>query len=629
MNRQWNAHVLLGRGGASPGLLLYDLGSRSIEEALSLPAGQSVYAMDASPDGTAVAVGTKAGYLHLVAEPACSENQAQTLLQGAPVLSVCFMDDGHVAASDMAGRCLLWDLVENGRPLALPVPEGEIIYGLFQPDGDLLAGLSAMGHLLLWEWSTGVAVQDLKVSPSPPLLSLVRPIHWVEGGCWAWPAHDGILTMLEWPAGRCRHIEAHEGDFYGITVLRSELLTVGRTDSCLKRWSPCRGGPAATLSAPRGLVSMAAWCEGEPRLLLVDENGKAGIYSWLNDAIGRTDWLPQRDIRVAVSPNPSAYRLYLQSKLRAEAETLTGRIVQQYAKRQLEEVERLHRELERIGYRHVSLALQAQEARRQDDIGGELRAYSELAALIVNDHAGMADSLTRYAQLLERVWQVRQAYSIWRRIGPIIPSPEAAAETLTRLHSYVSSMDSAEYVIDPTDPLVTLITSATALNRPLTGRYVVGSAGPSVRCHGAVSSVDVLERYGRLRTTAYRGALPVADGQQYAWLSNSGVDRVEAVVTTAGVSQGAIRWEYCVKVYGTDSHTVLAPMILIHAADPASGTPAAEHNQQITSVLQRLQEDGSQRTVVHAVHECFKEVIRRLLTRQGAIRLYTQGNEDA
>ena len=56
--------ILLGTGGTSPGLIAYDVESARITRLLSLPPGQSVYAVGLSPDGSTIVVGTKAGAVH-------------------------------------------------------------------------------------------------------------------------------------------------------------------------------------------------------------------------------------------------------------------------------------------------------------------------------------------------------------------------------------------------------------------------------------------------------------------------------------------------------------------------------------------------------------------------------------
>lgn len=633
MSRQWKTYVLLGLGGESPGLAAYDVESDGTESILSLPPGHSVYAVGISPDGGRVVAGTKAGYLHLPADsPSIDEPHADrmgSLLQGAAVLSVCFVDDMHLAASDIAGRCLLWNLSDLARPVSLPVPRGGIVHGLFRLDGRSLAGLSTLGRIILWDWSRETVAQEIEAPHTPPILALVRPVYWSAANCWAWPARGGALTLFEWPDARCRRLKGHDGDFYGMSVAGRDLLTVGRTDGCLRRWTPSSKGPAESLTVPRGLISSATWQNGERRLVLVDEAGSAGVYSHHGDTIQRIRWLPGSSFRLAVGPDPVALSSHTRHRVEGVARTLVADIREQYAKGHLEDVDRLHGELRRIGYGHIGWALQAEEARRRDDMAGELRAYAGLLSLVPGDGAGLADSLARYARLLERIWQIKEAYAVWQRLHEIRSREAESAEALARLGSYIETVESHECVVACTDPLSVLVESAMVLHRPFMGRYVLGTAGPSVRCHGVISLTDVLERYQQVRGTAYEDALPVAEAKQFVWLSESTMEHIEAVVLPLEASWQVARPEYCLRIWRTESHTIFSPKIIVWADDQASGMTAIEHNQQISSLLRYIQESESYRAVARAIHECFKEVIARLLTRQLAMKVYERGNKYA
>ena len=57
-------NILLGRGGDEPGLDVYGAISGVRETILSLEKRQSIYAVDVSPDGNIIAVGTKTGDIY-------------------------------------------------------------------------------------------------------------------------------------------------------------------------------------------------------------------------------------------------------------------------------------------------------------------------------------------------------------------------------------------------------------------------------------------------------------------------------------------------------------------------------------------------------------------------------------
>lgn len=60
--------IFLGSGGNSPGLDVLRTGE--IQRLVDLPAGHSAYAIDLAPQGNALAIGTKTGFLYWLAPTA-------------------------------------------------------------------------------------------------------------------------------------------------------------------------------------------------------------------------------------------------------------------------------------------------------------------------------------------------------------------------------------------------------------------------------------------------------------------------------------------------------------------------------------------------------------------------------
>jgi len=104
-------NMFLGAGGRTPRVDILGDDAAQVETLLELPEGHSAYAIDVSPDGTSIAVGTKEGDLYIVSfaddSDRAQDQYVAKLIQGAPILSACFVDNTQVAVSDVAGRCLL------------------------------------------------------------------------------------------------------------------------------------------------------------------------------------------------------------------------------------------------------------------------------------------------------------------------------------------------------------------------------------------------------------------------------------------------------------------------------------------------------------------------------------------
>ena len=92
MTDQWQTNrVFLGAGGAHPGVDLICTNSAEQHRILNLPADQSVYALDVSPDLKEIVVGTKTGHLYWLDNETATahtpDTSAEPRMQGAPILA--------------------------------------------------------------------------------------------------------------------------------------------------------------------------------------------------------------------------------------------------------------------------------------------------------------------------------------------------------------------------------------------------------------------------------------------------------------------------------------------------------------------------------------------------------------
>ena len=94
MNSWASENVFLGTGGCTPGVEVLDIISGNLSKVLSLPLGESVYALDITPDGHNLAAGTRSGFLYWLSADLSGKEEYKTrrIVQGAAVISVFFWD---------------------------------------------------------------------------------------------------------------------------------------------------------------------------------------------------------------------------------------------------------------------------------------------------------------------------------------------------------------------------------------------------------------------------------------------------------------------------------------------------------------------------------------------------------
>jgi WD40 repeat protein len=624
---QLQQNIILGLGGSKPGLAIYDTKSRSLKRILSLLAGQSVYAADLSPDGRVIIGGTKDGAIYRLAhQPDAGDHNYQTQwcpnCVAAPVLSVCFVDEQIFAASDTAGRVLLW-LPGKAGPDRLPTG-GRIICAMFRLDNRHLVGLSTSNQLLIWDWAEGDIVKIVEV-PGPPeqLTALVKPVYWSRADQWVWPGRGGVIVFYSWSRNEVRSISAHTGDVYAVLVCDDELLTIGRTDESVRHWCTGTDEPVGSCEAPVGVISAALWCQQSKLLLLINDLGKAGVYSWTNGDLKFLEQLSGEHYRIAVGPDMQKVESALCLQKATYARELSVQIKEKIARRQTgSEVDSHHQQLVQLGYEHVSLALRAEEYRINNEIVSELQCYKKLTELVPETNEKTKGSLLRYATLLESLWQHEVACSVYTQLAQRYLDNNDYAEHMCGASKYISIFnEDGTYVIETDVPLSLLVKAAMVLDKKFTGRYLLKKIGTPVNCDVIISTGEFIEKYNQIAKTKPQELLPQAEQTELWWLSNNKTEQTTTVILASNDSGPFSCLESAIKFLDAHLQTVLVPVVMFNANRKTNNdVPIEQHNQAILEMLQRIHDDSSFTGWLKVVYGNIRETIRQLITRKLAER---------
>lgn len=611
-------HILLGKGGKNPGLEAYDPMSGRLEKILSLPTGQSVYAIDVTPDEGIIAAATKTGDIYWLAAPQAHQENSdlvvRTLSHCAPLLSICFIGPSTIAISDTIGGCLQWELTDDEQPM--PFPTGKrTIFSLFQLDNEHLAGLSLSGELIIWDLPEKTIVQILK-GPAPVrnLCGLVKPVYWPAMDRWVWSGKEGVIVFYSWPQNTVRTMEAHSGDVNVLMVRDNELLTIGRTDGRLNRWRAEDDLLAESSEAPDGIISAALWGGQESKMVLINDAGKAGLYTWSGTELKLVKWLAGQDYRLAFGPDIEKVKLALQHQRTLHVRDLATQATERIEQHAWDELEGLYQQLTTLGFRHVALVLRGQEARNKNDLTAELQAYHELAQTIPHGKAGSERSLSHYAELLEAVWQPQRAHAIYEKLLEKDPDNRRYADSACRLSNCASIIHSDEYVIESDIPLSALAKSATIVNGRFTGRYLVKNTTP-VHCNAVISAQEIIEKYEQI--TQSKSQMPQAKCMDLWWLSKDRTEKAITVIFNRKNPGPFSHLEFGIRFVDAGLQTVLMRVILFNANDKPGNVPVEQHNQTALEQLLRIEEGSlSDDGWLQMVHREVNYAIRQLITRR-------------
>lgn len=538
MPGDYREEILLCRGGTDPGMTMLDPVDLCIRPLLSLSEGNSVYAAEVSSDGKSIVVGSKTGFIHLVLQG--SQVSTQTIegircCQGSPILSVCSVGRSETATSDTAANIIVWDLVQQKALRILESPCGPVC-SLFCPDEGLLAGLTVHGRILVWDMASNNSPRVLPApAPSAPY-ALVEAIHWKEADCWVWTDWRGRLVFFNPESLEIGCIEAHAGGACAVSAFENKLVSAGISDGFIKFWQPDSNKPWKTLEAPFGVTSLVCWLAGGCRCLTICKEGRACVYSVEDDKLVAQETLPGDNYRVAIGPEPESCRKRL-ARLRSErVERLCLEVKSSIRAGDFEALQSFYEELDSLGCQHMSLWLQALEAEKREDIIRQLQSCQKLVSLIRRKDLDLPECLFTYGQLLEKVWQLYKARSVYQRLADSGYMVEVVRKRLSHLSTLLSSLSKRECIIEAAVPLPVILEAAHILrSRPKTAHVL--KRWPAVAFDGPIAPDDFLRKYESMRSGCHQ-ELPPGRLSQVDWLTED--RRQSSAVVFFDVSGGIV-----------------------------------------------------------------------------------------
>jgi|SRR6056297_566786 len=297
-----------GKGGQTPGLEIYDASVGKTIDIINLPSGNSCYAMDIEPENGAIAMGTKGGLIFICDKdrksPLDKTQPYSKLIQGAPVLSVSWVERSILAAGDNAGRILLWETQkENPSPKILHQTDTAVC-ALESANSGYLASMTSDGVFQLWDVVAGFSTYSKCVCSPPSIGGLVQMVYWSNAYVFVCPGTGGELNLLSPEADIAKTLFAHSHDYYALSPYGDKLITVGMLDGQLKIWSANSEQPEVTMRTPKNIIAACVKEGTPPKIILIESNGKAGLYVIEDGNLKRDAYLEGRNYRT-VTCHPS------------------------------------------------------------------------------------------------------------------------------------------------------------------------------------------------------------------------------------------------------------------------------------------------------------------------------------
>jgi hypothetical protein len=266
--------------------------------------------------------------------------------------------------------------------------------------------------------------------------------------------------------------------------------------------------------------------------------------------------------------------------------------------------------LVQLGFEHVWLGLQAEQAQKAQDLTGELRARHALARLLPSGEPGTLASLRAYASLLERLCLFEEAEAIEARIRLVDPDhfKSGGCDQADRLKD-------ADSILQPDQPLPILIEAATILGLCFSKRCCVRELEP-LACRGFRMSADqVAGKYEHVRSEHARANLPNCQIKSIWWVSRSQVRLEDTLVLLDETHSPVEGLGLAYQIRHDGLQTVVVPAVMFDAGRVGPDHDTHEHNRQVSAALEQLQPRSLAETWLAKVDQAVTQALRRLITQ--------------
>lgn len=605
--------IFLGCGGTRPGVMAIQDNIDHTEWFAELMTSESVYALDMNIEARLLAFGTRAGkiYVKQLSDDGHNDNRAtcQEWFQGAPVLSVCWLDYALLCSSDSSGQCLLWTTTAPERPKSLET-NGCVICALTRTHHGELVGLASEGYLLFWSIPQGDLVRCMEGPRPASKLGLVNLRYWPRHDVLLYPTEDGHLCGYQLGATEVHCIKAHQGAFYVVIPAERSLITVGKEDGLIKIWHDLNKGPVSEMEVlwSRGFIAGWAMEPEAQSVLLIDEEGDAGVFDLTETSAQLTGQLMENGFRAVAGMSPDELARCRRASDEAKARKVITQATELIGQGRPEQLDGIAGNLESLGFTRSAFGIRAHRARLQNDPLGELEIRRQLAQIMDGDNDASRNTMKRYAFLLEQFWQLPYAWSVYHKLDTEINDHnrnqwlEKAAKVVT----------DESHIIESDIPLSDSIRAANLLDTVFSGTWVLAGS-KTMTLPPEVSTVeDFLDKYELLRQEPGHEAAPTATSRTVWWISRKNIKEPILIEFESDPSSGqshiesALRFDHC----GTMS--TLTPVLLLKVDGTTQSVQ--EHNQEVLHLLEQMERDGFTNTERWDLQRLVTLTVRRLWT---------------
>jgi len=614
-----NEIFILGSGGTAPGLFLYSTLTNQNHTLVRTALPHSIYALSIEPETGLAAGGSRQGVVYLQStDNQNSGNSTKSLISvinhGAPILSLLWLGKNRLAVADTDGKCKIWPFERNSQSVMLETSQN-LVCSLVKIDENLMAGLTTSGKLLIWNYHDLGLKNTIVLTEPPGKYSLVNLVYLPSCSILAYPGKNGQLIVFNISTEKSASFVAHQGDFYALFGVRENLFSIGKDDCMLKIWHHEKPLPLKELPVSKNIIAAAGIGQNSVKILTIDLSGKAEINRLSESCLELIGSVPGEHYRSVISFRNHPIEKSSADQIKNEIENLIIKIQMSLEQDQVSKSEKYHARIVALGFEHLSLGLRAEHEISAGKYTRALHFYHRLVKIIKDSGPAACRILYQYGMLLEKLWQIDEAYLIYKHILSLNDNFPISTLYLPVKLSEITEFQN--WIFNPDVPMRDVISAATAIKKPLSGRYLLKKLDEMPIADLEIQANDIAEKYKSLNNQQAQNIASSMTIEPVLFISFNGRQAAEIIVMDLDDQVEVAGLQFAVNFQATRHGSSLTPILLFKCRTPGPTTTPEQYNHDILSFLSSIIENRL--TDIHISTAC--HVLENLLSLVGNEKL--------
>jgi hypothetical protein len=373
---------------------------------------------------------------------------------------------------------------------------------------------------------------------------------------------------------------------------------------------------------PEGAISMFIIESSPANALFVGRSGRLFRCFIDDSAVKFIEYLPGDTFRSIAGLDAKTVSLLHSKKKQQEAEAIISQLNDPLNQIDDQDRNAYLRQLERLGFKHIVLALEADRTESNSDIVDSLKYRKELLNLLPKDDARINLSLLKYVNTLEASWQLSDAYSCLMKVFQSAPDlvDTSRLHKLRHLSNCLEKGD--KWIIEPDVPIESIIETSTVLENIFEGRYLVRRFN-SINCGPYnICSDQIAEKYNKIQHEKKQNFRPIVETDKCWLISKTDSILVHIVRFLFKHSEKLKNIHLLLVVSNTDLKTVISPVSIFEWLSDNSES-YLDANEKAQHQLKTIRSQTESDYILSAALQNAELAIRRILTTLTSIEKLT------